>query len=709
MAKYINLNEINELTMIRNKDVYTRLSLTSERWKDYVEKNDIKTYVLNKRFYFLISDIEILKDKQIKFHEKYIFSKEICRTYDIARVPNALLNLKETAPVPDYIDLRGIGATPVYYEREKILPLLKSMYIYDTEVSGKNHYETYLRRLSTMKDYFGFKENSVSFRAINDFIKTSLEFYTEKSTRHVELLINQYVKLTTLISRFLLKNNISEVYNISTELLNQLIKSEDKEAYQIHLFHFFDYMYVNRSAYKVSNINYNIQYIHNPIEKRNLRTKTTRRKRNSNDIYSIEEYLAFSKYMQSIEIHISQGLYLSDISKTQNYFSTYFYLLMHISNLWRKSDILHIPTIDISKILDSYNIHSIEWFKNNSYTTAQAAAVISAIRNSTYVMEKTQLVHHIFCPNSQEILFATVYSILFLCHADDTYDGQLLNTNKKYNNVSPKDANKFLSTLEGFHFSSLKMNRTVATYITYLQETTGTTKDVTYAKYMRGHVNVTSTLHYVKISEKDIEKLSELLFERGEFGYITDKLLDIISGNNNNLSFEQKTNCIQDIRASFGDSNKINYLMNFVNNIELRRNEILNELELLSVEEAVSKLHQIYVSALPSKEDIHMQCYLGNNCTYPEKNCIDCTYSIPSLYSLHYICNNLKNKLQLYQDTDNLHLKNKYANSIAHCIYILNEAIDKFGREHVYSCLGMTKDELITKVLKIERYKVNDE
>ena len=307
---------------------------------------------------------------------------------------------------------------------------------------------------------------------------------------------------------------------------------------------------------------------------------------------------------------------------------------------------------------------------------------------------------HFFCSDDLAPALATAIIILTLYRKNECIEDneKLIYFNTKHNQASQGLLNNFFRELKinGFKFKSKKFNKTVMTYITYLANLSGDGKALEYAKYMRSHTNISSTLHYIDFNVKSVERLSKLLFARGEFGYVTSLLLTRINGGEV-LDFEEATEQIYKVNKMFGDATKLSTTIGFLNTIRGDRASVAKYISEKSFEECQEILTDLFARKLPSKDGSDVQCLFSKvGCQKTElKSCFDCPYHIPSIYALTSLCEILLADMRKYNNTTNIPSRYKLALGIHRKKINLSEAVKKFGSEYVFNCLGIDKETFI--------------
>jgi len=230
----------------------------------------------------------------------------------------------------------------------------------------------------------------------------------------------------------------------------------------------------------------------------------------------------------------------------------------------------------------------------------------------------------------------------------------------------------------------------------------GDEKSVEYAKILRGHIHINSTLHYIDFNIEAVEELSKMLFARGEFGYVFSLLIDKLN-HGVTKSFKEKTEQIRDVSDAFGDVNKINTTIAFLNCIRSDKEVIKKYFSTMSFDECLQKANDLYAMNLPSKEGTDIQClYSKNHCVHPNLECQECPYKISTIYSLSTLCDGLTHDMDMYNSTSNIAKRFKLSLKIHRKKNVLIEAIKRFGKDYIYGCLGLPRDKFLDKLSMID-------
>ena len=256
--------------------------------------------------------------------------------------------------------------------------------------------------------------------------------------------------------------------------------------------------------------------------------------------------------------------------KTPKYLpSSWLYVLLHLNNAWRHSDVITFRQVNLS----GTQITDLNWMLENEISDEDVDYIIKQVYRAEFMISKTQVKNYFFCSEELKKPFATAIAI---CQLRNNALSPLRESiidfgNKKQNFSDARSRHYFeLYDNEEFYFSSRKMNRSLLSYIYVLlskmQKGTAGLKTI---QKMRGHVEKETTYIYVDIPEEELNFLSRQLFTRGSFGFIYDTFLDVLQGVE--IDREKRTTEVQLLEKFFGGIYKIVSSPLFVNHTKLRQ------------------------------------------------------------------------------------------------------------------------------------------
>jgi hypothetical protein len=658
-------------------------------------------------------DINELVRKQKKFFSEYIDSASAMKMYPEIKIHH--FKKLKCYDAPYYAVTKknsiSIRARKGVYKISDITQFLerKIRDIVNHNIAENTPFKTFKSRLNSHPHWDWDNCDSVS----QDTTKAWFQFVEGRLNRSIskgkclDININQHVRCTLLIQELLTRNNKNEIHLLTSNEINLFLNSTNvlKNKKLIYLFLkniYFDVKAsesLNSRCYKLSDIK---------IPPRIMPNKDADSENKSEDIiYDFEVYCEVFKYQLNLEFHTKKSIQEIEEEGTATYASVWLYTMLHLNNAWRHGDVRSFPKIEINDLLDDYGVSNISWFKENKIELHLSRAIISRVIQWEFTISKTQMKGRFFCSDelAQPIATAIIILTLFCYSLPLDSSNILMKFLSKYNEVSTRLLKKFFRGLviKDFSFSSKKFNKTIMTYITYLTNMSGDCKSVEYAQWLRGHKRIGSTLHYIDFNVDFAEKLAKMLFARGEFGYIPSLLLQRLnSGEIQN--FEATTEQLVNINRYFGDACKVNITISFLNRMRSERDFVANYISSKSLKECQTMLTDLYTGSLPSKEGRDVQCIFSKGkCQRIDlDDCFECQFHIPTIYALSTLCNKIQQEITEYSKTKNKPRRFRLSLKIQRKKYILIEAIQRFGKDYVYECLGMNRDEFLDRLSVVE-------
>lgn len=526
---------------------------------------------------------------------------------------------------------------------------------------------------------------------------------------------NDFIHTIVNTTDFIVKIFDKEIYSYSSDKINKEFLNENSVVPRNCQREFYRFLRKVHQAF-ISQGNYepfNFKDLNNPTDyKRIIEVDFS--------IYSLEEYHKLYEYVNKLEIHKQKALmdvnnYIQtrDFYKYNKYDSYWVYVLVHLTNNWRHSTIMtQIPRIDLL----TTNVKSLEWLAENNLTIDDANDIIFQIGRYITKINKTNVkAEGIFqIGEPLKIAFATAVSICELrtriIDENSSVIIKFSNKNKKANLTSRgKIHKKFFEEYElknEFEFENRKMNRTLTTLIYSVLRHLG--KGLKEAQISRYHLDEQTTIdHYIKLSEEQVNRLVNELFERNNFGYITQLMSNLLFGININKTIETERMIV--LNNLFGDSIKIEATAGLINKLANDKFEVEKYLKSCSFD----KLQQLYknmiVGNLQSKQKYY-QC-IFYECKFEENHsCESCAASIINVYALSQIMDNyIYSIYEILNSFDSAPLgeKRKMANHFHMMHQVVQEARNKFGRNIVDSFIegGTEKIKDLGKLVNLKNIK----
>lgn len=495
-----------------------------------------------------------------------------------------------------------------------------------------------------------------------------------------------YEKLIDMITHEIFLINTDEISEMLSE--KSLIRKDEKKILILFL----------KYAYNQKDIEPDQQYSLTTIGK-NTKDK---------EIYSPAEFHEIYQYVKDTCTHTPSAL------KDRSYANMWVYTILLLTDFIRGQDlIVNTPKVDTEAV----NIDSIDWFIGNKISDAQAQSII----NQLYIhfrykrASKTdELLTFIVAPDLV-VPLATALTISELHRRFESSEVQLGTfLEGKFNTVKTSGRRKHKNFFEKmrnsseFKFSSLKMNRSVATYLFYsITEEEGRDSDLALhlTQVSRSHKSSDSTSTYIQATNKDgtINRVSYNLFKRGHFGWLYNYLILYVSqfeGRQDTL--EQRSKLIEEVRGEISPldlesvakfvnnslapmplNRSSDSMDNFLQNIYKKRQTVISKLSGYSKEEIREIITKLANGDLPSKNE-HAQCLVFPNCKNPKlTNCFSCEYVIPGNLMLIQLNEELNRVIENIENATNVVIIQRESKFLMHALFIWKESRIEFGDEKV--------------------------
>lgn len=701
------MEKIKEENYISRKETLELLGMWDKTFSKFEEKYKLEHTKIKNVKYYNKEDIYFFKEQQNHIGQTYVtlsMAREKYKKY--LSDPNCYLWTKiNTIKPPLFCYNKNImKPNETLCDINEVDELIKEVKRKETasNIFGKTVAETFELRLALYKDDLPIFEKSQYTK------KKWVQFLSQKllrSTQNKDFLCNRkiplYINLTFLIEEKLQELHIDEIYMLTSNQINMWLISIEKEQSRHYLYYFFSFIYkdiqlklqISQKFRKGFDFKKVIKY-DDPRFHKNKKPKPIKAQ-----IYGIDTYMALFKFLIDIPFHIKNTIQYNHINIT--YLSLWLYLLLHMNNGWRNSDIVTFPRLYFQDLLDEWKITDCNWFLKNQISKEKSRRVITRITEYDFIASKTKAINHFFCSDRLAPAVATAILLFEIYYSSENnvtveFNQPIMQFKKDSGNRPTANLVKeFLKEfeIEDFVFSSKKMNKTILTliYETLCNISPSGYNELLAPKFLRAHKSEFSTLHYVQFSEKQLDFLTYELFERGEFGYIYDTLVNAIV----EKSDKHKTNEISLVKNLFGDHQKIEATANMLNSFKNEQNEIIDMLNKYSLDECITLMNNIYTNKLPSKKK-HIQClHSETGCKCPDSECETCKYSIPNIYMLNTLGKKLIKEMKEYNKEMLLCKKIKLSSLIHNEIEFLMAANRKYGKEYVYNCMDIDRQDFV--------------
>ncbi|MGR5959333.1 hypothetical protein ACT7DM_05905 [Bacillus cereus] len=276
-------------------------------------------------------------------------------------------------------------------------------------------------------------------------------------------------------------------------------------------------------------------------------------KHKEQEIYSAPIFNQIYKHVQNIELHIEKSL------NSRSYANMWVYVTLLCCDFIRGSDlVLNTPSLNLKELdIQEEDFHSNNFKLNEHQVQIVIKTLYLSFRNKR--ASKTGELLTFLVPSNLEMPLAHALVLSERLREDKTFQLETF-IEGKYRKIKTQGGRthlKFFNSykkFERFRFSSLIMNRSLATYL-YGSVTEGDAFDselaLTLAQNARSHKNEDTTKTYIQLMNKDgsIGRVAINIFRRGNFGWLYDQLLRFTyTANYKTLNLEDRTTIIEEIK-----------------------------------------------------------------------------------------------------------------------------------------------------------------
>lgn len=407
-----------------------------------------------------------------------------------------------------------------------------------------------------------------------------------------------------------------------------------------------------------------------------IKVKQGIKMKKDNDFYSLEEWSSFVNLAVDIDKHIQKSM------NNITYAKCWLYLLLHLCLAWRKSDILSTPALNNLLDIEKYDLN---WFEENVFDMKDANYIISNTKLAVeqYCTQKTNAYKHFNIPDSFKLPVSIAIIILEQWR-------RRMKTESLFGKDSFSNTQILTNYLGEFmnKFSSIKANRTLLSFVDNLAEEIKASEYVKISTYMRSHKtnyynmsDTTSVYLHSMYSDTELNEVTIQLYDRGMFGWLYDSLLK--AAEDEKVPKEEQTDLIVQMRQGI-PADRLEQLSEMLYQQSITKERVINEIMKLSHDEIKNIIKKLADGNLTSKQD-GVLCIRENNCKYPVRtDCINCEYSIPTVYTLLSVCAELNNIFQKKIPScqyDRIRTMDKMLKLYS----VIKEAENTFGKEYVNS------------------------
>lgn len=507
----------------------------------------------------------------------------------------------------------------------------------------------------------------VLFETYKDFIyeKITNSKSSEKNLMAmVGTCVNLFRYLLSCMDELALKNKNFDVNSLTEIDIRKIITSKDIPiTYVQYLGYYLTYLKENKQL----DIDITIKV------KQGIKMKK------DNDFYSLEEWSSFVNLAVDIDKHIQKSM------NNIIYAKCWLYLLLHLCLAWRKSDILSMPALNNLLDIEKYDLN---WFEENVFDMKDANYIINNTKLAVeqYRTQKTNAYKHFNIPDSFKLPISIAIIIV-----------EQWRRRMKTESLFGKDSFSRTQILTNHlgesmnQFSSIKANRTLLSFVDNLAEEVEASEYVKISTYMRSHKtnyynmsDTTSIYLHSMYSDTELNEVTIQLYDRGMFGWLYDSLLK--AAEDEKVTKEEQTDLIVQMKQGI-PADRLEQLSELLYQQSLTKERVINEIMKLSHDEIKNVIKKLADGSLTSKQD-GVLCIRENNCKYPVRtDCMNCEYSIPTVYTLLSVCTELNNIFQKKIPScqyDRIRTMDKMLRLYS----VVKEAENTFGEEYVNSYIN---------------------
>lgn len=652
----------------------------------YISKEEIDIYDRN--------EIEILRYSQSRQYDYY--NENYYTSAEVIGLGVSLNSVKlKKVPVPPLIKTQKISRNTVLFEKRAVDEIVKenTIELIKTNIVNKYYFDPYEAYTLILKELvLNFsKVAALTEKYWTAYVRKFL-YASSGSETTVKKNIKRFVALTELLISV---TKEKEIFAFSARELNLLLFNKKVFlGYREILFTF-----INRVNESLPQKIINVELLNNPYaEKRGKRKLKTNK-----EIYTTNEFVELLDYVSNTDLHIKRSLedvsnYFKGEKVHKKYDSAWLYILLHMNNGWRSSDISSFPRVDLSTI----GIKSLKDYSEGALSIEDAKKIITQVGTKlTFIHSKNQQKRYFFC--SEELVYPLANAILIceLRTREFSPDNiSIIDFKNARQELLPSAHDNFFENfnIKNFKFASLKMNRTFITFMTSIvKEKTGR-NPLEISKFIRNHSDIDTTNIYIEIPTEHLDILTEQLFDTGYFGY-TYELLTTVLLNKSGSTGEREIQSIEMVKDVFGDIYKIENLSGYINLIKHESRALGEYLNEQSADEISNKMNLVHLGQLPSKEAFY-QCLYGE-CIFTERDCSKCPFSIPHFHVLSSLGERVNKRILEYKVAIANGVKGekvRAANQLFSELLLLKQAKNKFGKEVISEFMNINYDNLLLEI-----------
>jgi YHS domain-containing protein len=517
------------------------------------------------------------------------------------------------------------------------------------------------------------------------------------ATRASDSTIRKEIRVNYNTSKMLIQLTATkEIFMYSTkELKAAIFNSNIQSSVQTKAYQFLKKIAASRKK-QSEVVNYDPASLPNIY----LRNK---QKQSDKSIYSINEFINLIDYVKDVENHKQKAIAsIQQCFNKQthyNYDSSWLYVLLHLNNAWRHSDVTKFPRINLdATTLDKLDSKSaLSWLENYQLNAKDINEIINQVSAIKFTHSKTKKRRYFFCSDELKSAFAHSTVLCELrCRINTPYSDTLINFDNRAGNFKEIFKKEFFADFDlDFNFKSKQMNRTLISYIYSVITKMTNRNPLEVTKYIRSHSSIETTNIYIDIPQEQLDFITNQLFHMGHFGYVYDVLGELLL-DNALTDREEKTKHSLILKEVFGDVHQIEYFSNYLKRLIEEQNSVKSVLLGYSVEDREQLSNLIKLGQQPAKKEGYQCIY--SKCPYPSRDCEKCPFVISHFYCLS----------QLSEDFDKIYKEFKtklpnttikgeqirLANILYSYVHLITLAKKRFGEESITSFFSRDLEEI---------------
>ncbi len=684
---------LKETCAILGLEKWGLLSIVREEGIKPMKLSSAKVYYSKETVKGIIQSMEEIK-------KKYCLASEVNDICGITYIPSGITPIETTA-----IMRYAFRTNAKYiYLREEVQGYKKKMDMNDkiNRIISEEEPIKAFEKILTIKEN-SFSENSTyTKQEWHSYCKEKIVL-AERSEKGMRTFVKYLVECTEYVSDL---TKEKELYSLTSNEINlKLFNSSIGVAKQMLLYSFLREFHAKLIVYLSKKREKKKPFDMDRIVKPHEYEVEEKVK----EVYEYDEYIKVYDYVQE-EKHKHKAIVDAekiiagkDKKEISYYASAWLYVLTHLGNGWRHGDVMGIPAVDF----ESVGIDSLEVLKARDLTKEEANAIVNQIKRKDLTVNKTGATNRFNCPEDLVVSFATaaiICSIVAkkrtsLVISSNSTEARIIDFGIQYDDKFSQKAHKTFFEgfkIKEFQFQSRKMNRTVLVliYMVLVKKGKGSAA-LEMAQRLRAHENFETTNIYLVIPQHELDKLSESLFNRKNFGYIPDLMADILLGDTEDRN--QRTQEIVALSTTFGGIHKLEATAGFMNKALAERKKVADQIFNMGIDKVTDLMFDLQVNTLTSNEE-NYQCLVSPNCQKPHlESCKDCPFAVPNFYSLSSLVEGFKTSIfEFIRDFDPNTFdgeKTRLMNVLYKDLDHVERAMQKFGNEEVFHFFERGKEE----------------